>query len=331
MKGDFVMKRKFLAVMMGVMMLATVLSGCSDSADEETGTEDNGAAAEDEADEDAQSAADEDVPVFKIGAIPDQDTSELERGNNAVAEYLSEQLGMEVEFVPTTDYTALVKAFERGEIQCAWFGGLTYVQAKSIVPDAEMVIQRPVDQSFQSVFIRNTGVEIASLEDLKGNTFTFGSESSTSGHLMPRSFMQEAGIDPEEDLDGGPNYSGSHDTTYKLVEAGSYAAGALNITVWDKAVEEGNVDTDLVEVFYTTPEYYDYGWTLNAPEYVDDIYGEGTRDKVVEAFLSTNDSDDERAVTALDFYQSEEWIIADGDGYGALEEVAKQLGMLTVE
>jgi phosphate/phosphite/phosphonate ABC transporters, periplasmic binding protein len=306
-----------------IMLVATmVLSGCGTTEKSENA----------ESTESAENTAtQENKPVFKIGAIPDQDTSELEKGNNAVATYLSEYLGLEVEFVPTTDYTALVKAFERGEIQCAWFGGLTSVQAMAIVPEAELIIQRPVDQAFESVFIKNIESDVNTLEDLKGSSFTFGSESSTSGHLMPRHFMQEAGIIPEEDLSGNPNYSGSHDTTYKLVEAGTYEAGALNFTVWNKAVSEGSVDTNKVEVFYTTPQYYDYAWILNAPEFVDDIYGEGTGAKVTEAFESMNDSEDENAVTALAFYQTDKWIKGDAEGYKDLEEVAKQLGMLIVE
>lgn len=311
------MKRKLLAIFLCMTMVSVfALTGCGKSDNED-------------------SAKGEDLPTFKIGAIPDQDTAELEKGNDAVAKYLSDYLGFKVEFVPTVDYASLVEGFQRGDIQLAWFGGLTYVQARNIVPNSEMIIQRPIDQSFQSVFIKNKDVagDVKSIKDLKGRTFTFGSESSTSGHLMPRYFMQEEGFDVNKDIKGDPNYSGSHDTTIQLVESGSYETGALNITVWNKALKEGTVDTNKVEVFYTTPEYYDYGWTLNMPEYVDDIYGEGTRDKVIEAFEKMNSDygSDENATTALDFYQTKEWIKAvEASAYDKLESVAKRLNLLEV-
>ena len=111
-----------------------------------------------------------DLPKFRIGAIPDQDTAELQKGNDAVAAYLSDYLGFDVEFVPTVDYASLVEGFQRGDIQLAWFGGLTYVQTRNIVSDCTPLIQRPVDQSFQSVFIKNTELagNVNSISDLKG-------------------------------------------------------------------------------------------------------------------------------------------------------------------
>lgn len=310
------MKKNLLTIILGIAMVsALVLTGCGSSSDD--------------------AAKKEDLPIFKIGAIPDQDTVELEKGNDAVSAYLSDYLGFEVEFVPTVDYASLVEGYQRGDIQLAWFGGLTYVQARNILPGSEMIIQRPVDQSFKSVFIKNKDVagDVESIMDLKNKTFTFGSESSTSGHLMPRYFMQEEGFDVDKDTKGGPNYSGSHDTTIQLVESGSYETGVLNISVWNKALKEGTIDTDKVEIFYTTPEYYDYGWTLNIPEYVDDIYGEGTRDKVIEAFIKMNEDygSDDNATTALDFYQTKEWIkAADASAYDKLESVAKSLNLLQV-
>lgn len=310
------MKKNLLTIILGIAMVsAFVLTGCGSSSDD--------------------AAKKEDLPIFKIGAIPDQDTVELEKGNDAVSAYLSDYLGFEVEFVPTVDYASLVEGYQRGDIQLAWFGGLTYVQARNILPGSEMIIQRPVDQSFKSVFIKNKDVagDVESIMDLKNKTFTFGSESSTSGHLMPRYFMQEEGFDVDKDIKGGPNYSGSHDTTIQLVESGSYETGVLNISVWNKALKEGTIDTNKVEIFYTTPEYYDYGWTLNIPEYVDDIYGEGTRDKVIEAFMKMNEDygSDDNATTALDFYQTKKWIkAADASAYDKLESVAKSLNLLQV-
>lgn len=317
-KGKNTMKKKLVAMLLCVTMtVALALAGCgSKSADSEK---------DDKAD----------LPKFRIGAIPDQDTAELQKGNDAVAAYLSDYLGFDVEFVPTVDYASLVAGFQRGDIQLAWFGGLTYVQTRNIVSDCTPLIQRPVDQSFQSVFIKNTELagNVNSISDLKGKTFTFGSESSTSGHLMPRYFMEQEGLNVNRDIKGGPNYSGSHDTTIQLVQSGSFETGALNITVWNKAIKEGTVDTSKVEVFYTTPEYYDYVWTANVDEYLDDIYGAGTKDKIAEAFMKMNEdySSDENAKTALDFYQTDKWInAAEPSAYDNLESVAKKLNLLEV-
>lgn len=259
--------------------------------------------------------------VFKIGAIPDLNAADLARGYNDFAKYLGDKIGLKVEYVPSVDYAALVTAFERGEIHMAWFGGLTGVQAMAVVPEAEAIAQRPQDAEFKSVFIQQKGLGLNKLEDLKGISFSFGSESSTSGHLMPRYFMQEAGLDPDNDLDGKPNYSGSHDKTYKLVESGAFEAGAVNIQYWEKAVEEKSVDLDKVEVFYTTPDYYDYNWTIND---VDKVFGEGTKEKVKDVLLSIGKDDS----LVMDLLSADRFIETNNSNYEAIKAVALKLGII---
>lgn len=259
--------------------------------------------------------------VFKIGAIPDLNAADLARGYDDFAKYLTTKTGITVEYVPSVDYAALVTAFERGEIHMAWFGGLTGVQARAVVPEAEAIAQRPQDAKFKSVFIKQKGLDIKSLADLKGVSFSFGSESSTSGHLMPRYFMQEAGVNPEADLDGAANYSGSHDKTYKLVESGAFEAGAVNIQYWEKAVAEKTVDTNKVEAFFTTPEYFDYNWTINE---VDKTFGAGTKQKFKDALLSMKKSDS----LVMELLSSDSFVATNNGNYKAIEDVARKLGII---
>lgn len=267
--------------------------------------------------------------TLRIGGIPDQDVSALEAQFGLVADYLADETGLDVEYVPSNDYAAIVTAFQRGDIHLAWFGGLTGVQARALTPGAEAIAQRPLDAEFQSVFIVNSDVEAEDLEDLAGLTFTFGSESSTSGHLMPRHFLLEAGIDADADFDGAPGFSGSHDATYALVESGAYQAGALNRAVWEAAVRDGKVDTDSVRVLVETPPYYDYNWTIR-PD-VDEVLGEGTRDAIVQALLGVAESDHEAAAEIMATFggSAEGGFIATEDAnYEAIRAVAQQLGII---
>ncbi len=263
----------------------------------------------------------EERKVLKIGAIPDQNASKLNRRFEELANYLAEETGLEVEYVPTVDYSALVTAFERGEIHLGWFGGLTGVQARSVTPNSEAIAQRPRDEEFHSVFIAQKNLGVSNLEDLKGLNFTFGSESSTSGHLMPRYYMGKDGVDPDKDLDGSPNYSGSHDKTWKLVESGAFQAGALNEAVWESAVSNGKVDLEKVEVFYTTPAYYDYNWTIND---VDAVFGEGTKESVKKGLLSFGEEKSE----VMELFNAEKFIETKNENYDAILSVAKKLGII---
>lgn len=263
-------------------------------------------------------------PKFVIGAIPDQNMSELNRRFTLFADYLEKQTGLDVEYTQSNSYPALVTAFKRGEVHLGWFGGLTGVQARNAVPGSKAIAQRPMDRTFHSKFIAQADLEITSLEDLKGKTFTFGSESSTSGHLMPRFYMREAGINPSEDLAAEPNYSGSHDKTWKLVESGAYEAGALNEAVWKRAVEEGQVDTDKVEVFNTTPSYYDYNWTIHGN--VNEKFGANTVKTVKEALLTLGSKPEHTKI--LDLFSASKFVSSTNENYEPIQKTAEKIGII---
>lgn len=259
--------------------------------------------------------------TLKIGGIPDQNASTLTERFDELANYIEEQTGIKTEYVPSIDYAALVTAFGREDVHLGWFGGLTGVQARALVEESEAIAHRPRDAEFESVFIYNKSLDITSLEDLKDLSFTFGSENSTSGHLMPRFFLMEAGLMPEDDFSQIPNYSGSHDKTWKLVESGTFDAGALNIAVWENAVLENKVDLSKVDVFYTTPPYFDYNWTISN---VDETFGVGSKDKIQTALLSFGQDNPE--IMAL--FQDDNFVKTNNDNYKAILDVAKSLNII---
>ncbi|MDA0676719.1 MAG: putative selenate ABC transporter substrate-binding protein [Chloroflexi bacterium] len=264
-------------------------------------------------------------PTLIIGGIPDQNVSALEEMFGGMAAYLAQELGIKVEYQPMTSYAALVTAFKDGDVQLAWFGGLTGVQARNMTPGAMAVLQRPSDAEFQSVFIVGTGVTADSLADLRGMSFTFGSESSTSGHLMPRWYLLQTGIDPEKDFRGAPSYSGSHDKTWLLVETGSFDAGVLNAAVWYRAVAGGQVDTTKVRILQDVGPYYDYHWLVNP--LIDERYGTGMTDRMVAAIkgLSVDDPAQEKL---LDLFSTDRFVDTRNENYSQIEETARALGLI---
>ena len=226
---------------------------------------------------------------LQVGAIPDQDPEKLQRLYGKLANYLAQELEIPVEYQPVTDYAAAVTAFRVGDLDLVWFGGLTGVQARLQVPGSQAIAQREIDAKFHSVFIAQKSIDIKAIKSLdeltqlQGYTFTFGSESSTSGRLMPQYYLQNAGIELK-DFKGEVGFSGSHDTTIKLVEAGTYDIGVVNEQVWQSRKASGDIDLTKVDVIWRTPPYYDYHWLINAS--VETEYGKGFVNKVKEAFLN---------------------------------------------
>ncbi|HEX2603783.1 MAG TPA: putative selenate ABC transporter substrate-binding protein [Oxalicibacterium sp.] len=258
--------------------------------------------------------------VLRVSAIPDEAPTELQRKFKPLGDYLSQKLGMKVEFTPVTDYAASVEGLINHKLDMVWFGGFTFVQANErsggkVIP----LVQREEDQKFRSVFI-TTDKSINKLEDLKGKNFSFGSESSTSGHLMPRSFLLAAKINPDTDMKR-VSFSGAHDATVAAVAGGKVDAGALNISVWEKLIQAGKVDTSKVRVFYTTPAYYDYNWSVRAD------MDPAVRKKLTDAFLSLNDSTPQ-GKEILELQRATRFIPTNADNYKAIEAAARNAGLL---
>ena len=261
-----------------------------------------------------------DRPALRVSAIPDEAPTELQRKFKPLGDYLAKALGVEVKFVPVTDYAATVEGLAGGHLDLVWYGGFTFVQARRRTGTALPLVQREEDAHFHSKFITRAGSGVTSLQGLRGKTLAFGSESSTSGHLMPRYYLLQAGIDPDKDLSRYA-FSGAHDATAKWVEQGKVDAGALNESVWNKLVEERKVDPAKVVVFYTTPDFYDYNWTVRGD------LDPAVAQKLKAAFLALDYAKPEdRAI--LDLQRTKKFIETRPENYVKIEEAAKSAGLI---
>ena len=259
--------------------------------------------------------------VFRVTTIPEEVATEQVRKFTPIASYLEKKLGMKVEFTPVSDYPAAVESLVNKKVDLVWFGGFTHVQAQirsggKIVP----IAQREEDTKFQSVFIAKTDSGIKTLADLKGKQVSFGSQSSTSGHLMPRHFLLQAKIDPDKDFKRVA-YSGAHDATIASVVSGKVEAAALDITVWKKFVGENKVDTKAVDVFYTTPPYFNYNWSVHAD------MPAAMRERVKQALLDIDpNTPDGKEILQLN--RATRYIATTPDNYKGIEAAARSASLL---
>jgi phosphonate transport system substrate-binding protein len=316
----FTSRRRPRAVtsLLALVLLALVASACGSSDDD---------------DSPAPAAAQVDPNrVLKISAIPDQDPAKLSTINTTMATYLAGAVGVKVEYVPVTDYAASVSLFKTGDLDLVFFGGLTGVQARLQTPGATLIAQRDIDDAFQSIFITNTSTGVKPVTDVKGLTvlkgkrFTFGSESSTSGRLMPEYFLDQAGMSSEKDFSGPPGYSGSHDKTIDLVTAGTFDAGALNLQVWKTRKANGTIDASKVTEMFITPAYRDYHW-MAGPK-TNERFGAGFTDKLTAAMLALDYANPAHK-QLLDNYGAKKLLATNAGNYSHIESIGRKLKLIT--
>ena len=259
--------------------------------------------------------------VLRVTTIPEEAATEQVRKFGPIVRYLERTLGMKVEFIPVNDYPAAVEALVNRQVELVWFGGFTHVQAQirsggRVIP----IAQREEDAQFRSVFIAQTGSGIKSLADLKGRQVSFGSQSSTSGHLMPRNFILEAGLDPERDFKRIA-YSGAHDATIASVVSGRVDAAALDITVWRRFIEQKKIDTSRVDVFYTTPPFFNYNWSVHAD------MPAALRERITKALLALSmDTPEGKEVLTLN--RATRYIPTRAENYKGLETAGRSAGLI---
>ena len=270
-------------------------------------------------------------PTLRVGAIPDQNPEQLNRLYGLLASELSRELNVNVRYIPISNYPAAVSSFRTGSLDLVWFGGLTGVQARLQTPGARVLAQREIDAQFHSVFIANNASglpEIKSKDDLKllrGKRFTFGSESSTSGRLMPQYFLLQAGVKPEDFAGGRAGFSGSHDATLALVQSGSYQVGAMNEQVWDSNLKRGRVNPQKVKVIWRTPAYADYHWLVQ-PD-LDQRFSPGFTNQLQLAILGLN-KNSKKQKKILDLFGANSFIKAAPEQYKPIEEIGRKLGKI---
>ena len=258
--------------------------------------------------------------VLRVSAIPDEAPTELQRKFAPLGKYLEKETGLKVSFVPVTDYAAVVESLATKKLDLAWLGGFTFVQAKIRTGGTAIpIVQREEDARFTSKYV-TADPAIKTLADLKGKTFAFGAPSSTSGSLMPRFFLQQAGLNPEKDFKTVA-YSGAHDATVAFVAAGKADAGVLNASVWDKLVELKKVDPEKVRVFATTPPYFDYNWTVRGD------LDPALIKKLTDTFLKLDPSNPEhKEIMALQ--RASKFIPSKKENYDGIEQAARSAGLL---
>ncbi len=266
--------------------------------------------------------------TFTFTAIPDADETRLSARFDKVADYLSEQLGIDVNYIPVKSYPAAVTAFRNNQVQLAWFGGLTGVQARRLSPGAEAIAQGEEDQYFKSYIIAHHSTGLTKVDNLDQNlikqlkekTFTFGSKSSTSGRLMPEFYLREAAKQSPDELFSRVGFSGNHSRTIALVQSGAYQLGALNYQVWEKELAEGKIDTSKVSIIWQTPNYPDYQWTVRGD--VNQHWGDDFKTKLTKALINMKDK------TLLDAFPRSAFVPAENSDYQAIEDTAKSIGLI---
>ena len=262
--------------------------------------------------------------AFVFTAIPDEDESRLRERFNKVASYLESKLGVAVTYIPVKSYAAAVAAFRNDQVQLAWFGGLSGVRARVLVPGSEAIAQGFEDQAFFNYFIAHSSTGLTRSDEfpkkIAGKIFTFGSKGSTSGRLIPEFHIRKNLKKAPNDVFQKVGFSGNHTRTIQLVQSGAYQVGAVNSKVWENEMKAGKIDTSKVSIIWKTPTYPNYQWSIRGD--VDERWGAGFKNRVKEVLLNIKDPD------LLASFPRKSFVPASNSDYQPILDVAKAIKLI---
>lgn len=256
-----------------------------------------------------------DPDTLRVALLPDENAATLIQNAQPLKEYLTETLGKKIEIIVTTDYSSMIEAMRFGRIEIGYFGPFSYVLAKSRAPEIEPFAVG-IDKgkpTYNSVLIATAGGPVKTLADIKGQSFGFGDQASTSSHLAPRAHLVKNG------LVGGTDYKGvhlgTHDAVARAVQAGQIPAGALSEPILRSLIERGMVDpAKIVELDLTAP-------IPNYPIAMQGYLAPELKEKIRAAFLEAKDKE------VLDSFRAEGFAPADDASYDVLRETAQLLNL----
>lgn len=290
------MSKKVLAALL-IMVFTVLLAGCggADTAKTEKTKQD----------------------VLRVGLVPNQAPDKIKAQYEPFRKYLSEKLNMPVELFVATDYAGVVEAMANDKLDVAYFGGLTYVQAKQrakIHPIVTEIDQETNTTKYYSLIIAPVEKNFNAVSEIKGKVFAFGDISSTSGSLYSRVMLDKVGIKVPDDLKNAV-YTGGHDATAQAVQNATVDAGGIEGRILKRLIARGVVDEKKIKVL-ERHLVEGYPWVVR------DSLDKQLEAKIVDAFLTMKDP------AVLDLMRAAAFAKVTDANYAEAEQEAKRLGLL---
>jgi phosphonate transport system substrate-binding protein len=173
--------------------------------------------------------------------------------------YFEKKMGMPVEFLFTTDYSAVIEALRSKKIHMAELTPFAYVLATQ-KPGLEPIATLGTNHQptlYHSIIFTNPHTGIKTMADLKAKaksiSLCFADPASTSGHLIPRAYLTSIGLNPDNAFKQ-TMFAGSHAASILSVKSGKVDVGcSTSDLALNKLIREGNVKKEDLVILWTSP------------------------------------------------------------------------------
>ncbi|VAX08896.1 hypothetical protein MNBD_ALPHA03-2158 [hydrothermal vent metagenome] len=255
------------------------------------------------------------IDILRVAVLPDQNKDRIQATYQELLKHIGSRTGLKTQLIIPDSYEELLRLFDEKAIDLALFGGVIYVKAH-LKNRAVPLVMRDVDGHFRSVALVHADNPAKDITDLRGASLAFGSELSTSGHIMPRYFLKEMNIIPEEFF-GTIQYTGAHDLTAEWVRDGIAEVGIANSGIVNSMFLSGKLNNNMVKIIWQSPPFSDNVWALQP-----DISKRLTIE-IRDSFLCLNHKDSDKAL--MKKLGANYYIPVTHDNFKELEQVIRHM------
>ena len=193
-----------------------------------------------------------------IGIFGGENPGHTQKIMDGIGTNMEKALGMPVKMLVTNDYTAVIEALHSKKIHMGYLGPFSYIlaaQYKDIDPIAVIGLQGKPYMYHSNIYVR-TSSGLNSMADVKAHakdlTFCFTDPASTSGHLVPRAYLNSIGLNPDSAFKQTV-FAGSHAAAVLSVAAGKVDVGcATDEYGIDLLVKKGLIKKGVLKVLWTS-------------------------------------------------------------------------------
>lgn len=275
--------------------------------------------------------ADSNPKKLRFGLLVAQETEQTFERMEILQAYFAQKLGREVEFLQMTNTSAIIEAMRAKKIDVATAGAFTYLVASKAFGAEAIATTTAADGNpryYKSCLITNPQSKLRNIEDVirnaKNITLSWAYPTSTSGHLVPRYYLQQRGVMPDDFKEVFT--STDHTATLFSVLSGKVDVAAVTYAIIDRFIKTGKLkEGDLRIIWESEP-------IAPSPVFVRNDLDAGLKKQIQQAYLDVAKSDP-NAMKALQaqFIYNVSYMAVTDSFYQPLRNMANQIEGLTLE
>ncbi len=275
--------------------------------------------------------ADTNPKKLRFGLIVAQEAEQTFERMGVLQTYFSKTLGHEVEFLPMTNTSVLIEAMRANKIDVGTAGAFTYIVASKAFGAQAIVTTAAADGNpryYKSCLITRASSKLMNIEDVIKNaqniTLSWAYPTSTSGHLVPRYYLQQRGVMPDDFKEVFT--STDHTATFFSVVSGKVDVAAVIYSALDRYEKLGKVKKGELRIIWESEPI------APSPVFVRKGLDAALVKQIQQAYLDV-EKNDPKASAALQsqFTYSVKYIAVGDKFYQPLRDMANKIEGLNLD